>query len=292
MLIQRTFLIALLLFSPFIHAAEPQANLRTDLIDWQDWSAEIFDRAKAEGKYVLLDLEAVWCHWCHVMDEKTYANPEVAELINKHYLAVKVDQDARPDLSNRYEIFGWPATVVFAADGTEIVKLRGYKPPGPMRSILQAIIDDPTPVDYGIPNPDTFADASHLSTSLRQELEQRHLTNYDNDKGGFPVDQKFLIPDSIEYTLILAANGDKQQEQRARQTLDAALNLLDPVWGGFYQYSTHGDWQHLHFEKIMSVQAGYIRAYAMAHAVLGEQRYLDAANAVVDYVDNFITILA
>src|SRR6202162_1119095 len=83
--------------------------------------------------------------WCCVMDEETYRDPTVVKLINSKFIALKVDQDSRPDLSNRYEDYGWPATIVFNSDGSEIVKRRGYLPPGQMASMLQAIIDDPSP---------------------------------------------------------------------------------------------------------------------------------------------------
>lgn len=127
------------------NAAEP-AN-----IDWQPWSDSIFEKAQQEHRFVLLDLGAVWCHWCHVMDEITYQDPKVIALINARYFAVRVDQDARPDLSLRYENYGWPATVVFNTDGSEIAKRQGYIPPKPMGSFLQAIIDDPSPraIDCG-----------------------------------------------------------------------------------------------------------------------------------------------
>src|SRR5438067_3298284 len=110
-------------------------SLWAGAIDWQPWSDGVFDRARRENRFVLLDLEAVWCHWCHVMDETTYADPKVAALINARYVAVKVDQDSRPDLSNRYEDYGWPATIVFNESGGEIVKRRGYMPPDEMASI-------------------------------------------------------------------------------------------------------------------------------------------------------------
>ncbi|WP_433984239.1 DUF255 domain-containing protein [Tunturiibacter empetritectus] len=114
-------------------------------LHWQPWSDAAFAQARAEHKFVLLDLEAVWCHWCHVMDEVTYRDPAVVRLLNQKYVLVKVDQDSRPDISNRYQDYGWPATVVFAANGSEIVKRQGYLPPRLMSSMLQAIIDDPSP---------------------------------------------------------------------------------------------------------------------------------------------------
>ena len=87
-----------------------------EAIDWQPWSDEVFERAQEENRFVLLDLGAVWCHWCHVMEDVTYRDPEVIRLLRSRYIAVRVDQDSRPDLSNRYEDYGWPATVVFDAD--------------------------------------------------------------------------------------------------------------------------------------------------------------------------------
>src|SRR5687767_4206625 len=109
-------------------------------LEWQDWSGAVFERARAERRLVLLDLGAVWCHWCHVMEETTYRDPEVVALLRDHFVAVKVDQDARPDLSNRYEDYGWPATIVFDAEGRELVKFRGYIPPERMRSLLRGVV--------------------------------------------------------------------------------------------------------------------------------------------------------
>ncbi len=128
-------------------ALMPRVTVATDtkLIKWRDWSDDLFARAEAEKRVVILDLEAVWCHWCHVMEQTTYASAQVADLINAHYIPVRVDQDANPDLANRYGDWGWPATMVFAPDGTEIVKRRGYIPPVFMISMLDAIVKDPSP---------------------------------------------------------------------------------------------------------------------------------------------------
>ena len=86
-------------------------------LHWQPWSDAAFAEARQQHKFVLLDLEAVWCHWCHVMDDVTYRDPAVIKLLNAKYVLVKVDQDSRPDISNRYQDYGWPATVVFARFG-------------------------------------------------------------------------------------------------------------------------------------------------------------------------------
>jgi hypothetical protein len=131
-----------LLATPFSsHAAQtvPPVAWKTQ------WNQTLFAQAAREHRFVLLDLHAVWCHWCHVMDEETYADPKVRTLIGQRYVAVSIDADSDPNLTSRYGDWGWPATIVLAADGTEIVKRRGFIPAAQMASLLQAIIDDPTP---------------------------------------------------------------------------------------------------------------------------------------------------
>jgi hypothetical protein len=260
------------------------------VIHWETYSDDVFARAKKENRFVLLDLEAVWCHWCHVQDEVTYADPDVIRLINARYIAVKMDQDSRPDISNRYENYGWPATIVFNADAGEIVKRSGYIPPGPMASMLQAIIDDPTPGPSVRPAQKIeFGRDSALAPELRKELQDKLSTTYDEKNGGWGTVHKFVDWDAVEYCLIAAKAGDKTAEQRARQTLDGGLALIDPVWGGVYQYSVGGDWSEPHFEKLMQFQAEMMRIYALAGAQLNESKYLKAAGAIRAYIGSFMT---
>jgi thioredoxin-related protein len=213
-------------------------------LTWRPWSDAVFADAKREKRFVLLDLEAVWCHWCHVMDANTYSDPAVIKLLESRYITVKADQDSRPDLSNRYEDYGWPATVVFDAEGHEIVKRQGYLAPDEMASMLQAIIDDPTP------GPSVEAEAKLelpssplLTDALRTELKKKYLAGYDTAQGSWGTNQKYLDWDSVEYSMTLARlTGDAQAEHMARQTLTEQLHLLDPAWGGVYQYSMGSDW--------------------------------------------------
>ncbi len=259
---------------------------------WRPWSDQVFADAKRDGKFVLLDLEAVWCHWCHVMDEKTYTDPSVLALLRKHYVTVKVDSDAHPELARRYENFGWPATVVYAADGTEIVKRRGYLRPEIMVSMLEAVVRDPSPVHYPGSEPiDRWAGSAVLAPKLRAELERRHVDSHDQKAGGFDQMQKFLDRDTLEYALLRATSGarDAKAEAMLRLDLDAALALIDPVWGGMYQYSTDGDWRHPHYEKIMQIQADAMRAYALAWSLFSEPRYRKAAEDIHRYVLAFLT---
>ena len=271
--------------------ATAQPTAKTAKLAWQPWSDAVFAKAKRERRFVLLDLEAVWCHWCHVMDENTYSDPAVIKMLQAHYIVVKADQDARPDLSNRYEDYGWPATVVFDGEGHEIVKRQGYLAPDEMLSMLQAILDDPTPGPSVRPEAKLEIPSNALpSDALRQQLTRNYLGGYDNAHGSWGTDQKFLDWDSVEYSIVLARlQKDAQAEHMARQTLTEQLHLLDPAWGGVYQYSTDGDWNHPHFEKIMQMQAENLRAYSLGYAQFGDPAYLHAAQEIRRYLKTFLT---
>lgn len=258
-------------------------------VHWQDWSPAVFQQASREHKLVLLDLAAVWCHWCHVMDKKTYADPRIADYLNAHYIAVRVDQDARPDLANRYRNYGWPATVLFTADGTELVKRAGYIDARPFLAILKQTVANPTPGQNSSAPVKTFSGSAQLGDTVRRKLLTMHRSSYDKQLGGLRLGKKFLDPDSTEERLVQAWLGDQQEGERARRTLDAARDLIDPVWGGAYQYSTHGDWSHPHFEKIMAVQNHFLRLYSLAYAQWQRPEDLASAQAVARYLANFLT---
>ncbi len=254
------------------------------------WSESLFDQAKKENKFIILDLEAIWCHWCHVMHKETYSNPGVVSLLKEYYLPVRVDQDSRPDLSNRYRDYGWPATIVFNSKGEEIVKRSGYIQPEEMKQLLQKIVDDPTPEekypdDAGI----QFSSAQTLTDELKKELQQNNKSSYDPVLGGLKLGQKFLDNDSIEYSLILAKTGDKEQEKMAKKTLGSAIKLIDPVWGGAYQYSTMGGWDYPHFEKLTTIQARFLHIYSNAYSQFKDPKYLKAAENIYRYLKEFIS---
>ena len=271
-------------------ATDSNATTTAPKPNWQPWSDEVFTQAQRDHRFVLLDLEAVWCHWCHVMDVTTYRDPKVLALLHNKYLTVRVDQDSRPDLSNRYEDYGWPATVVFDAAGHEIVKRQGYLTPKEMSSMLQAIIDDPTPGPSVEPEKEiSFPTNASLPASLKSQLEKAYLAGFDTKQGSWGTDQKYLDWDSVELAMDRAARGDAQAAAMARKTLDAQLQLLDPAWGGFYQYSTDGVWTNPHFEKIMSVQTENLRIFSEAYAQFKDPKYLHAAQAVQQFLATFLT---
>ena len=279
-----------------IRVLAPVASLGTTFpvfaaapFEWTGWNADLFARAKSEKRFVILDLEAVWCHWCHVMEQTTYADPKIGALIGAKYIPVRVDQDANPDLSSRYGDWGWPATIIFAPDGTELAKMRGYVEPERMAALLQAVIDDPTPGPSVndeaavVPAPSAF-----LTKSQRSELVKNFNESYDFEHGGWGNLLHYIDADSMDYDITLAESGDKRAEGQVRQTLNAALALIDPVWGGVYQYSDKVDWSSPHFEKIMSFQAQYLREYSQAYARWRDRRYLGAAKAIEAYLTGFL----
>jgi hypothetical protein len=280
---RRVLLIAGLLAS----AAAPA--LAADAIAWQPWSDAAFAQARREHRFVLMDLEAVWCHWCHVMDETTYRDPKVIALMGARYVAVRVDQDSRPDLSNRYEDYGWPATIVFAPDGSEIVRRRGYLDPREMASMLQAIIDDPSP------GPSVTAEASPKFPSgagpddaLADTLRKRLLSGYDRVNGGWSGEHKFLDAENTEFCMRAAARGDADAATVARDMLRLQLQIFDPAWGGVYQYSAAGDWVHPHFEKIMAIQADNLRIYSMASVQWPDAGFASRAESIGRYLGGFL----
>jgi len=254
-------------------------------IDWQPWSATTFKQAHAQHRYVFLYLEAVWCHWCHAMQKDTLSDPAVQKALARNYIAIKVDHDANPLLATRYRDYGWPALIFLAADGTEIVKRAGYLSPRDFQDLLAAIVADPTPEqDNGFVTTNTGS--RQLSAAQKSKLLGLHETSYDAKLGGLNTAQKFIDRDSVEYAMAHAKTP--AEATKARQTLDAARALIDPVWGGAYQYSTGGDWLHPHYEKIMRVQAGYLRTYAQAYAQWHRPVDLQTAMAIRDYMKHFL----
>ncbi|NDF12645.1 MAG: thioredoxin domain-containing protein [Proteobacteria bacterium] len=254
---------------------------------WKGWSPSLFEQAKKEDRLVILDVEAVWCHWCHVMHETTYANPEVQTILSEHYITVRVDQDSNPEISHRYEEYGWPATIIFAPDGSELAKRRGYIEPAEMKELLTSLAKTRK---AEVEKPTRYAPASSplLAAKERKRIETVYAEIYDKKYGGWGSMHKFLSADVMEYTLRKALEGKAGFREKANQTLNASFNLLDPVWGGVYQYSDEVDWRSPHFEKIMEVQTDYIESYALAYATFDDVAYKDAAYSIVGYLERFM----
>ena len=254
-------------------------------IHWVPWSKEVFVQAKKEQKKLILNLEAVWCHWCHVMEKDTYSNPKVIELIGKHFIAIKVDQDSRPDISRRYEDFGWPATIFFNSNGKEIEKKSGFFPATEMVTTIENMLRAPTEDEENAKQLD-FPQNPLLSKELRAELEKTHQDRYDRKIGGWGDGHKFLFGDTEELALRNGSRGNKEELKRAVKTLDAALGLLDPVWGGAFQYSVK-TWKKIHFEKIADTQMRNLFLFSLGYEQTGNKKYLVGAMGIRKFLNEF-----
>ena len=159
-----------------------------------------------------------------------------------------------------------------------------------MQALLKAIIDDPSP---GPSVGEAFevkpSASAFLTKDQRAELTRNFDELYDDKLGGWGENQKYIDADSMDLAIASAERGDAAAIKRARQTLDAATALIDPVWGGVFQYSEAGSWTHPHFEKIMSFQAQYLRQYSQAYALWKDPKYLATAREIERYLAAFLT---
>jgi hypothetical protein len=281
---------------PGEHAAAPRPH--AERVRWEALHDDVFARAKALHKLVLLDVSAEWCHWCHVMENVTYADPEVRALVAERFLAVKVDVDARPDIEARYREYGWPATVVFSEDGTELGKFRGYIPPAEMVSVLGAATRDRDGRGAAgraqASRSWASADRSPVSAQLGGQLDvlasrasaalERY---YDTRLGGWGGWQKFPIGQNNAWLASRAEHGDRRARAQLEQTLTNQVALLDPVFGGIYQYSVESTWTQPHFEKLGTMQAEALENYAAAYAITGAPFYRAAARSLFGFMEAF-----
>ena len=235
---------------------------------------------------------AVWCHWCHVMEAITYRDPEVGRLLRDHFIAIRVDIDERPDIGERYGDWGWPATILFSPDAQELGKFRGYLPPAELLQALQTITA--APADSGPaasspaePGPESAAVAALPWVYLRTERD--FDAYYDPQHGGWGMRQKAPLGVNTQFELVRGATGEPEALSRALFTLKQQSVLIDPVWGGIYQYSVGGDWHEPHFEKLMPFQASNLEAYALAFRITKHPELERDARAIADYVARFLT---
>lgn len=255
---------------------------------WAQWEKAVFERAAHEDRIILINVVATWCHWCHVMEETTYADPQVARLLRKHFVTIRVDSDARPDVSERYRAWGWPATAVLTPDARPVTELRGYKNPETFAEFLRGLIaerDAGTLRRRGPHEPKPASGGTELAP-IRDRVASQMDEFWDEDGAGWGQRQKYPWPAPIEFALMRAHVRDDESvwTSRAVRTLQAQRSLIDPVWGGMYQYSVGGVWNDPHFEKIAMIQAGAIETYALAARVTGDASHLDAARDVAGYV--------
>jgi uncharacterized protein YyaL (SSP411 family) len=255
--------------------------------EWTTWSPDSFSRAAAQDRLILINVVATWCHWCHVMDEVTFEDPEVAELLREHFVVIRVDSDARPDVSERYSDWGWPATAFLSPSAQPVLNLRGFQKPREFALLLRELIAehergqlrrfDENP--YSAPPPDADLDR------IRDKAIAQVDGYFDVEGLGWGAKQKYPWPDPIDLAFLRArVRGEQVWRERALATLEAERALIDPVWGGMFQYSLKGVWDQPHYEKIAAIQAGAIENYAHAAMITGDARWLEPARQNTTYL--------
>lgn len=257
-------------------------NTEVELSWEKSLSTAIFKQAQKEQKLVLLSLEANWCHWCHVMEDSTYENAEVRRYLKDHFVLVKADQDANPALAARYRKYGWPATIVLNSKGEDVWKNAGYMNPVDFLSELKKTVTNPTLSTTESPRTNV---KRKDRKEIYQELESSLSRYLDLEKGGFKSGQKSIDGQTFEYALYHSSQA--LYKQWVSESVQGAYNLCDPEWGGVYQYSTHGDWNHLHFEKLLHIQARYLQIFALDYAYHFSTESKQKAMEIVRYCDQF-----
>ena len=284
------------------------ASAREQSIDWYPWGPEPFEVARRTNRPILLDIGAVWCHWCHVMDEGTYADPEVARLLSQHFVAVKVDRDEHPEVDRRFQRQvsaltgegGWPLTAFATPDGevflggTYFPAQDGLGRPG-LRRVLKEVArlyrDEPDRIREN---------ASQVQAALRRlgerssgagsrgEFVQAVVASidqsYDGVNGGFGFAPKFPHPTATSLYLWRShSTGDAASEEKARETLVRMADggVYDHVGGGFHRYSVDEAWHIPHFEKMGADNAALLHAYVEAARRFSEPRLEETIRGIV-----------
>ncbi|MCX7366254.1 MAG: DUF255 domain-containing protein [Alphaproteobacteria bacterium] len=269
------------------------AHAETGSLPWQKWDPALFERAAREDKYILLHMAAVWCHWCHVMEGTTYRDPEIQKTILEKFIPVRVDQDADPALSYRYENWGWPATIMLDKNGEEIFKRRGYLPPELFGKLLAAVIADPSALPTQTFGAQIDPDAQGLTDDRRALTETRLLETYDKAHGGFGTTHRFIQADMLEWALERSRKLQRNTDidtwrDVAGKTLAGARRLIDPVWGGMFQYSDRLDWSGPHFEKLLNIQRDAMRVYILAYQIDRDPADLATAKDIARWLMEFM----
>lgn len=274
----------------------PRPNRAHD-IAWRPWGLQAFEEAKAADKPILLSLSAVWCHWCHVMDETSYSDAAVIASINEGFIPVRVDADQRPDINARYNAGGWPTTAFLSHEG-DILNAQTYVPPAGMRAIMETILEA-----YG----NRRADILEALAQKRKRLSARRSLDaptvlddeiiaatrrtiedaFDEEYGGFGDEPKFPQIDVLDFVLL---EFERTRDPRLERILSKTLRAMsqggtyDHIEGGFFRYSTTRDWSIPHFEKMAEDHAGLLRVYARAWRACGTPALRETLLSALSYL--------
>ncbi len=286
-------------------------------IQWREWGDEAFAAAQRENKPVLLDIGAVWCHWCHVMDRESYESPEIAQLINREFIPVKVDRDERPDVDSRYQLAvsaisgtgGWPLTVFLTSDGRPFYGGTYFPPVDQLgrpsfKKILLAIADayrerrdevlkSADEAMHVLMNAESFAGRqSEFSPRLVGVMVQSALPIFDEKNGGFGGAPKFPHPAALD--LLMDWYG-RTREERVATVVTTTLTKMaqggvyDQLAGGFHRYSVDEHWTVPHFEKMSYDNSELLKNYVHGYQVFGFEFYAHVARDIIRWMDEWLS---
>jgi len=292
-------------------------SARHQPVHWNPWGEAAFARAQAEDKPILLDIGAVWCHWCHVMDRESYENPQIAALINEHFVAVKVDRDERPDVDARYQAAvsaitgqgGWPLTAFLTPDGrpyfggTYLPPDDRYGRPGFGR-VLEALalvwrerrgeaLETAASVMAAIEYNESFSGGGgELTLALVDKIAASALKLFDPRHGGFGSQPKFPHPSVLDLLLEVAVsrgNGPARDAFTTTHEKMARGGVYDQLAGGFHRYSVDERWVVPHFEKMLYDNTELLRNYVHGFQSFVRQDFLETAVEIVAWLDATMT---
>ena len=286
-------------------------------IHWHEWGPEPFEKAKRENKPILLDIGAVWCHWCHVMDRESYEDPDIAAIINEHFIAIKVDRDERPDVDSRYQSAvqsisgqgGWPLTGFLTPEGkpfyggTYFPPTDGHGRPSFRRVLLtlsQAyreknadVMESAESVMAAVSQSESFAGKSgSLRPNLIDSTVESAVKLYDAEHGGFGSSPKFPHPSAVDVLL-----------QRYVETREASLlgivtsslekmalgGVYDHLAGGFHRYSVDEHWIVPHFEKMSYDNSELLKNYVHTWQITHNEIFAGVARDIIRWMDEWLT---
>jgi uncharacterized protein YyaL (SSP411 family) len=297
--------------SPYLRSAAHQP------VDWHEWGEEAFARARAENKPILLDIGAVWCHWCHVIDRESYENPEIAAMINKLYVPVKVDRDERPDVDSRYQSAisaisgqgGWPLTAFLTPDGKPFFGGTYFPPedamgrPGFKRilaSIAEAFKSRRAEVDTSAVALEEAVAKSEVFRAARGDFDagivdavlESTLHLFDERNGGFGQLPKFPHASAVDLLLErYQATRDAHLLLVAERTLEGMAwgGVYDQIGGGFHRYSVDERWCVPHFEKMTYDNSELLKNFLHGYQVTRTPLFRETAEGIISWVNEVLS---
>ena len=292
-------------------------SARHQPVQWHPWGEAAFARAQSEDKPILLDIGAVWCHWCHVMDRESYEDPELAAIINEHFVPVKVDRDERPDVDARYQAAvsaisqqgGWPLTAFLTPDGrpyfggTYFPRDERYGRPGFGRVLLtmsevwkqrkEEALESAASVMAAIEQNESFSGrGGDLSLALVDKIAGSILSGFDPRHGGFGSQPKFPHSTALDLLLEIAMHRDNEQARDAFVTTLEKMargGVYDQLAGGFHRYSVDERWVVPHFEKMLYDNTELLRNYVHGFQSVVREDFLETAREIIGWLDSTMT---